>query len=392
MSLLRDRRLHAVFGVTLMAVLGVSSIAPALPTVARRFDLSPEKVGALITVFTLPGVLLTPLAGVLADRCGRRRILVPSLLLFALGGAACALAGTAAQLLALRLVQGIGGAALGSLNVTVLGDLYEGRRRAAAMGYNAAVLSIGTAVYPALGGGLAELGWRWPFLLPLLAIPVALAVQLRLPVLRADGGQPLREYFGGVLRSLGRREVFGLFTVSAATFVLLYGALLTYFPLLMDERFGFSPGRIGIFLAASSLTTAAVSMRLGGLADRFGEGILIRAAFGCYAAALVLVPLLPSPWLMLLPSALFGAGMGLNMPSLLTLLSGLAPSRHRGAFMALNGTVLRGGQTLGPFLGGLVYGLGGVDAVFAVGAGAAVLTAGLATLTVPRRNEGPDGS
>jgi predicted MFS family arabinose efflux permease len=391
-TLLRDRNLHVVFGVTLMAVLGVSSIAPALPQVARAFDLSAQQVGLLITVFTLPGVILTPLTGLLADRYGRRRILAPSLLLFALGGGACALATSASQLMVLRLVQGIGGAALGSLNATVLGDLYQGRQRAAAMGYNSSVLSIGTASYPALGGGLAEFGWRWPFLLPLLALPVAAAVWFCLRYPQPVRRQPLREYFDAVGRSLRRRAVAGLFAVSTLTFILLYGGMLTYLPVLMDERFGLSPGRIGIFLTTSSLTTALVSTQLGRLSERCGEGRLIRIAFGLYALALALVPFLPSAWFVLLPAACFGAGMGLNMPSLLTLLAGLAPPHHRGAFMALNGTVLRLGQTLGPLLGGVAYGLGGVEAVFLSGAAIAVLALALVGVTVPARNEGPDGA
>ena len=388
MSLLRDRNLHVVFGVTLMAVLGVSSLAPALPRVARELNLTPQQAGLLITVFTIPGVFLTPVAGVLSDRFGRRRILVPGLWLFALAGAACALASTTAQLHALRFLQGVGAAALGSLNVTVLGDLYAGSRRAAAMGYNASVLSVGTASYPAIGGALAELNWRWPFLLPLLAVPVAIAVQTWLRNPEPERQSSLRAYFGAVGRSIRRREVVGLFVVSVVTFVLLYGAMLTYFPLLMDGRFGFSPGMIGIFLTASSLATGVVSAQLGRLARRFGEGHLIRAGFALYALALALVPLLREPWLMLLPAICFGAGMGLNVPSLLTMLSGLAPPENRGAFMSLNGMVLRLGQTLGPLLAGAAFGWAGLDAPFVGGAGLAVATLLLVVALIPRRGHG----
>jgi MFS family permease len=173
MNLWRDRNLHIVFGVTLMSVLGVASVAPVLPRLAVVFGVSPQRAGLLITSFTFPGVLLTPVAGVLADRFGRRRIMVPALWLFALAGIACAAADSFVQLLVLRALQGVGAAALGALNMVLLGDLYEGRRRAAAMGLNMSVLSVGTALYPALGGLLAELGWRWPFLLAAAAAPVA---------------------------------------------------------------------------------------------------------------------------------------------------------------------------------------------------------------------------
>jgi MFS family permease len=147
----RDHNLHVVFAVTLMAVLGSSSVTPAFPKVVEEFGVSPRQVGLLITFFTLPGVFLTPVAGVLSDKLGRKRVLVPSLLLFGVAGTACAFARDFELLLGLRALQGVG-AALGATNVTLIGDLYEGRRRTAALGYNSRVLSTGTASYPAIGG------------------------------------------------------------------------------------------------------------------------------------------------------------------------------------------------------------------------------------------------
>ncbi len=74
--------------------------------------ISSGQVGFLITVFTLPGILLTPVAGVLSDRYGRRRVLVPSLFLFGVAGVAGALATDFGLLLVLRTLQGVGAEAL----------------------------------------------------------------------------------------------------------------------------------------------------------------------------------------------------------------------------------------------------------------------------------------
>ena len=158
-KLYRDPNLLIVFGVTLTAVLAVSSIAPALPTIRDALGISDLQVGLLITAFTFPGMVLAPFLGVLADRYGRKRILVPSLFLFGIAGTACALAPDFNSLIRLRIFQGVGGAALGSINTTVIGDMYAGRQRAAAMGLNASVLNVGTAAYPLIGGALAALAW-----------------------------------------------------------------------------------------------------------------------------------------------------------------------------------------------------------------------------------------
>src|ERR687893_2380455 len=172
----KDHNLHVLFGVTLIAVLGVSSITPALPEIRDAFGVSSGEVGLLITVFTLPGIALTPVLGVLSDRHGRKKILVPALLLFGVAGGLCAFARSFELLLALRLVQGMGAAALGTLNVTVIGDIYTGRELSAALGYNSSILSIATATYPGLGGLLAIFGWFYPFLLPFLAVPIGFLV------------------------------------------------------------------------------------------------------------------------------------------------------------------------------------------------------------------------
>ncbi|MBD3222380.1 MFS transporter [bacterium] len=385
MSLWRDRNLHIVFAVTLMAVLGVSSVAPALPRIGDVFGVSPARTGLVITVFTLPGVLLTPVLGVLADRIGRRRVIVPSLWLFAIAGVACAAAPGFWQLLVLRFLQGVGAASLGALNLAVLGDLYEGRDRGAAMGMNMSVLSVGTAAYPGIGGALAELGWRWPFLLAVVAVPVALSVQCCLRNPEPSSGQTLRDYLGSVARRVWRPPVGASFTVSLITFILLYGAVLTWFPLLLDRRLGLSPGMIGLYLTGSSAATGLWSMVSGRLAARVGERRLIAVTFVLQAIALALITVLHHPLALVIPVALYGSSMGLGMPSLMTILAGLAPAEHRGAFLALNGTVLRLGQTLGPVLAGMVFAWRGLEAPFALGAVLAGLTLLVVIPFVPAR-------
>ena len=121
-----DGNLQIVFGVTLMAVLGVSSITPAFPTIIQELGVTSLGIGLLITVFTFPGGILTPVLGVFADRYGRKRVLVPSLFLFGIAGGACVLAQDFTILLILRFFKGVGAASLGALNVTIIGDLYDG--------------------------------------------------------------------------------------------------------------------------------------------------------------------------------------------------------------------------------------------------------------------------
>ncbi|MEW6413202.1 MAG: MFS transporter [Candidatus Zixiibacteriota bacterium] len=368
----RDTNLQIIFGITLMAVLGVSSITPAFPTIARELNTSAQRVGLLITVFTLPGVVLTPILGVLADRYGRKKIIIPALMLFGIAGGACFFARDFNALLILRFFQGMGGGSLGSINTTLIGDIYEGRQRAQAMGYNASVLSVGTASYPLIGGALTLVAWHYPFLLSLIALPIGLWVILKLKNPEPKKPEDMRRYFRGILKSINV-QVVGLFFASILTFVILYGVYLTYFPFLIKESFNGSPVVIGLLMSAMSLTTAVTSAQLGRLSDTFSHKKLLVWGFILYSIALLSIPMIGHLWVLLIPAFVFGLGHGVNIPSILTLMSGFAPLEHRAAFMSMNSMVLRGGQTIGPPLMGLFYTLGGVDATFFAGAALALI-------------------
>jgi MFS transporter, ACDE family, multidrug resistance protein len=377
-----DPNLHVVFSVTLTSMLAVSAVAPAFPDVARALDVAPEAVGLLITVFTLPGILLTPVLGILADRYGRKQVLVPALVLFALAGSACSLARSFEVLLALRFLQGVGAASLGSLNVTIMGDLYRGRVLTTAMGYNASVLSLGTAAYPAIGGALALLGWYVPFALPILGLATAAVVLFRLETVRLPKAADLRPYLRDALRGMGTRKVVGLLLVTLLTFVVLYGAYTIFIPLHLSARFGSSSFGIGLIMTVGSLSTAITASRLGLLSRYIPQERLIHLGFALYALAFVVIPWLPGHWWVAVPVALFGVAQGLNYPCVLALLAGLAPTEHRGIFMSANSMALWTGQTLGPLVMAAAYGLWGMDGVFLAAAGICLAVAGLIPLMI----------
>jgi ACDE family multidrug resistance protein len=368
-----DHNLHVLWGVTLMAVLGTSSITPAFPTIVRELGVSSGQVGLLITVFTLPGILMTPVLGILSDRYGRKKILVPALLLFGLAGGTCAFARSFDVLLALRFFQGIGAAALGTLNVTVIGDIYEGRERSSALGYNSSVLSVGTASYPAIGGLLATFGWFYPFFLPFLAIPIALVVLFSLHNPEPLNDDRLKDYFGSVWENLRDREVLGLVGASLLTFIVLFGPQISYLPILMNARFDAPSYVIGLVLSGASLTTALTSTQLGRLTERFSEKGLLRVAFVLYAVALTVVAFVPSLPLLVLPAILFGVAQGINLPNVFSLLNAHAPSENRGAFMATNGMSLRAGQTIGPIFMASTAGALGLTGAYLAAAGLALV-------------------
>ncbi len=368
-----------MFSITLMAMLGVASVTPAFPAVARALDVSPQSVALLISAFTVPGVVLTPFLGVLADRVGRKAILVPSLLLFGVAGSACGLARTFDVLVGLRFLQGVGGAALGALNITLIGDLFDGSRRTAAMGYNSAVLSVGTALYPAIGGALAMLAWFAPFFLPVAAIPVAAFALLTLQNPEPTPQGDLRTYLRNAVRGMRQERVVVMFVAGVVTFVLIYGAFLSFLPFVLEGRFGATSLGIGLVFAVASVATGIASFFLERLARLRGPETLVLTGFALYVATMLLMPLAPALWILLALVAVFGAANGITIPSILTIVAGSAPDEHRAIFMSVNGTLLRLGQTLGPLMAGTAFAMLGLQWAFWIGA---LLAVGLLTALV----------
>jgi len=368
-----EKNMIIIYGITLIAVMGIASITPAFPGIIKYFGISTQQVGWLIAAFTLPGIFLTPVSGILADRFGRKLVLVPSLLIFGIAGFMCSFMRDFHLLLVFLFIEGVGAAGLSSINITLIGDLYSGEKRTALMGYNASILSIGTAAYPALGGFIAVFGWQYIFYLPLLAIPLAIFVIFGLNNPEPKNHQGIGEYFRRIWKSINKSYVWGLFLVNMLVFVLLYGAYLTYFPILLSERLDASSVQIGMVMSIMSLVTAATSSQLGRISKRFrSKKILLLGATFYFLAMLSL--LFSQSWTQVVVSVMvFGLGHGLLLPSIQNLLVGFATITERAAFLSVNSMVLRIGQTIGPLFIGVFYAIGSLQGSFFAGTVVALL-------------------
>lgn len=366
-------------------VLGVSSIMPMIPALARTFAVSQITASLVITAFTLPGIVCTLLSGLLADRFGRRAVLFPSLCLFALAGTACAFAPNFSTLLALRFLQGIGAAPLGVLNATIIADTWSGKPMAAIIGYNTTVLNICTALYPSLGGILAHFDWRFPFLLPIMTLPVLLMV-LKTPLANPGATASCKQYLRDVGRIVHTRRIVGLLCITGVTFVLLYGSLITCFPVLADNTFGASTAAIGGAMAFAAAGTALTSSQLGRLYGTFSPRTLLLCSQVLYMASMVGLITMPSLIWMLLPVMLFGMGQGMNIPNVQSQLLTAASAAQRASVMAANGVLLRLGQSLAPVGFSCIMAHAGIAWGFYAGIALAGVIVVLTLVFVPRRN------
>ncbi|MEZ5106771.1 MAG: MFS transporter [Draconibacterium sp.] len=365
---MQKRNLTVIFLITLTGVMGVASITPAFPSIIKHFGITPTQVTLLITVFTFPGIFLAPIIGVLADNFGRKTILIPSLFLFGIAGLGCFFTDDWHVLLILRFIQGIGAASLGMLNVTLIGDLFDGPKRGEIMGYNASVLSIGTASYPAVGGALAMAGWQYPFLLTFVGIPTALMVIFWLKNPEPDKKSNLKSYLKRTWKNINQKTVWGLFIINVLLFVILYGAYLSYFPQLLTERMQANSLVIGLFMSGFSVVTALTSSQLKRINRLFKPRTQLKISAVLYMVSMLLISFSQHHWQLFFPILAFGIAHGMLIPGIQTLLVGFAPITERAGFMSINSMVLRLGQTIGPLTIGIFYALGGTGMSFIGGA------------------------
>jgi predicted MFS family arabinose efflux permease len=260
------------------------------------------------------------------------------------------------------------------------------------VGYNTTVLNVCTALYPSLGGILAHFGWRWPFLLPLMALPVlyvALKTPLANPSLAPDpvsGTGAFARYLGEV-RSIARsRRIVGLLAITGVTFVVLYGPLITGFPVFADSAFGASPAAIGAAMAFASVGAALTASQLGRLYGAFSPRTLLLGSQVLYAASLAALANMPALLPALGPIFLFGVGQGLNIPNVQAQLLSAASAAQRASVMAVNGMLLRVGQSLAPVGFSFIMVEAGIAWGFYAGIALAGIIAALTLAFMPRRS------
>lgn len=353
-----------LFAITATGIMGNTLITPSLPEILAGVGASPVQAGLVIGAGTLPGILLAPVIGLLADRYGRREVLVPCLVLFALAGGLAATSPSLAWLLAWRFLQGAGSAGLINLVVVLIGDFWDGPSRAAMIGRNSAVLTAGIALLPLMGGALTELvGWQGPFLVYPLGLLTAGVVTRGLPrsAPRAvDIGDQLR----ALLPALRQPGVGRALAAGAVTFAVIFGLLLTVLPIHLQQAFQASPSTRGLVLGLPALANAAAALSAGRL-QRFPKRRLLATAAVAFAASLAAVGAAPTLPLLVVAVMVFGFGEGLMVPNLWDITAGTGDA-SRGAVVALFVSASRTGQTLGPIAAGAALAAVGAPTTFAL--------------------------
>lgn len=350
----------AILGaVPFVMVLGNSMLIPVFPRFEQVLNLSHVQVGLLITAFSLPAGLLIPLAGILSDRIGRKKIITPALILYGLGGLVAGVASLLWEdpfglILVGRVIQGIGAGGTYQMAMALTGDIVVGNELTRSLGFLEASNGAGKVVSPILGSLAALLGWYSPFFVySIFALPVAAAVWWGVEEPNPGGKrEPLAQYFSTLCRILSRKGLSLAVALLAGLVALftLFG-LLSYLSDILEQRFALRGIAKGLVLAIPVSAMAITSYLTGVFLE--GRHQLLKAALVTglllAAAALLTVPLYRlSPIFFFAAGVAAGVGIGAILPPLNTLITTAASQDERGIITAVYGTVRFLGVAAGP--------------------------------------------
>lgn len=332
---------------TAVSVLSTDLYAPSLPHLPALLGTSPETAQLTMTV-NLAAYALAQLAhGPLADRWGRRPLLVAGMLGFLAASLGCALAPGIELLLAGRFLQGIFSSVPSVVVTLIISERYAGGHAVRVMGLHGMMVGAIPAVGPALGAGIFLLaGWRAPFVVLALVAAGVLALVLR-HVPETGVAEPGALRPGRALRAFGRlladRGCLRYLIPLACMFGALF-AFVTAGPFVLVTRLGLSTLAYGLCFGAVILANIAGATTARRLAFAAPPGRLAAAGtgLGALGGVALLVPALAgieSLATVLGPLGLFAFGLGLLQASGPLLLLDAAGTGVRGPASALMGSV-----------------------------------------------------
>ncbi|MFG1604011.1 MFS transporter [Actinoplanes sp. NPDC049265] len=198
---------------TFLLLVDVTIVVVALPAIAGKFGAGYADLQWVLDGYALALAALLLGAGSLADRYGRRRAYLAGIGVFAIASLLCAVAPNEQALIAARVLQGVGGAAMFATTAALLNLTYHGHDRGVAFGVWGAVNGAAAAAGPLAGGLLTEhLGWRWIFL-------------VNLPVCLAAAWFTIRGVAESKARRAGRPDLPGTVSFTVAAGALTYGLI-----------------------------------------------------------------------------------------------------------------------------------------------------------------------
>ena len=397
-----------------MILLDTTIVNVAIPAMSAGLNTTLDQILWVLNAYILVYAVLLITAGRLGDLYGQRNLFAIGLLIFTVASALCGLSQNAGELIAARVLQGIGGAILTPQTLSIITTLFPPERRGAAFGVWGGVAGLATIAGPTVGGAIVTyISWQWIFFVNVpIGIAALIATFAIIPVVR-PGRRHGWDIMGVVLATAGLfAVVFGLIegqrfswgeigsygitipeviiggVVLLAVFIvwerfqaeplmplslfqdrnfavanwiaaaISFGMLSLFLPIViyLQSVRGFSALTAGLTFAPMSLTSMVLAPFAGRFADKVGGKYILLAGISLFTIGFGLVTFVAGPdstWLtFLVPAIIAGAGMGMTFAPMTTVaMRNISPQMSGAASGILNTT-----RQLGAAIGSAVVG------------------------------------
>jgi len=321
-------------GCSTIGAVGNYAFLPALPMIAAHYQVAPGTAQLTITAYMVAFAIGVLISGPLADRYGRRPVLIGGVAVSGLASLLCYFAPTMTWFVAARVLQGVAGGFGITVSRACVGDLFEERELARMYAILTMALVVGSALGPLAGEEITHsLGWQAGFvLLAGAAALIAIACLIWLPETRTSmRGASSFSVLWRESRALLARPLFSGYVLQAALIYSLFFVFITLAPYAMAHGAGGQQSRFGIyylFLASGFFAGNLLVSRSGGHHDikRQTNAGLAWQAFGVFAALALVLLGFTHPLAVFVPMMTFSFGQGLALPNLIAHGIRLAPN------------------------------------------------------------------
>ena len=353
--------LIALASIPLVMTLGNSMLIPVLPIIEKEINISPFQSSLIITVYSVVAIVLIPIAGYLSDKLGRKKVIIPSLIIVGVGGiisafAAWKMAEPYLLILAGRFLQGIGAAGAFPVVIPTVGDMYkEEEQVSAGLGLIETSNTFGKVLSPVLGALLAVILWFIPFAaIPLLSLIAIVLVWKFVKVPKEKQGDEEKNFsqFKASIKEVFHHNgkwLMAIFFIGCINMFVLFGFLF-HLSALLESKYAIEGANKGLVLAIPLLFLCAASYFSG---KKIGENkMLMKWAViignGGAASTLVFIKNETGLVMLLLLLSVAGLGIGLSLPSLDALITEGIEKDVRGTVTSLYSSMRFVGVAAGP--------------------------------------------
>ncbi len=332
---------------------------PALSLFAESLGASPERIGLIVSVSTLTGVLLKLPSGALSDIYGRRFLLRIGVVAFGLPPFLYPFITNLDALTALRFLHGLATAIFAPSALATVAELYR-ERRGAALGTYTACTQSGSLLGPFLGGYLIHAaGFSTAFVTAgvfgciAMVLFYSLHLDVSVPQRKEQGtAVVLSEMWKGFAAVAKNKKVLITSTTDAAKMI-ANGALMAFLP-LYGISVGLNPGEVGVLFTVQAFTSFFSKPIMGRISDRVGRQPLIILGLFICAGTFICIPHVSMLPVLLVLSAGFGFGEAVVSSSSSALVADSSEFKTLGAGMGMQGTIMDIGHASGPLLAGVL--------------------------------------